>query len=257
MNLYSITLDTDWAPDFVMEEVAEVLIKNKVKSTWFVSHKSKFIDQLSIYSDLIELGLHPNYLPNSSHGQTSAEILKTAQSIVPDSHIIRTHALVQSSHLLYEWVKDFGITADFSIFLRESANIEPHIVYFEDKPLIRCPFFWEDDTNTVVPDKTWDFSDPRYHFSGLKIFNFHPMYIYLNCDVMDGYFTLKKIRYLPEITQAEMEPYINYNKGTNTFFTDLVKYISKKGVSYKASEIIELWKKNTAKGFSLNTNLNG
>jgi len=41
-----ITLDCDWAPDFVLEYVADILTKNKVKATWFITNKSPFLSEL-------------------------------------------------------------------------------------------------------------------------------------------------------------------------------------------------------------------
>lgn len=36
-----ITLDIDWAPDFVIDAVAEQLVQAGVWATWFVTHAGK------------------------------------------------------------------------------------------------------------------------------------------------------------------------------------------------------------------------
>ena len=39
-NDYILTIDLDWAPDWMIEYVANELIRAQVKATWFVTHAS-------------------------------------------------------------------------------------------------------------------------------------------------------------------------------------------------------------------------
>ena len=41
-----ITFDTDWAPDFVLQNIAERMVNARVKSTWFVTNASPVIGDL-------------------------------------------------------------------------------------------------------------------------------------------------------------------------------------------------------------------
>ena len=41
-----ITFDVDWAPDFIIEEIKEVLADNKIKSTWFITNDSPILKEL-------------------------------------------------------------------------------------------------------------------------------------------------------------------------------------------------------------------
>ena len=68
MDSVVLTLDTDWAPDFVIDFVAKQLVAYQVRATWFVTHASPAVERLSQHSDLFELGIHPNFLPGSTHG---------------------------------------------------------------------------------------------------------------------------------------------------------------------------------------------
>lgn len=56
-----ITLDIDWAPDWVIDEVASIHIEHKVKVTWFVTHATMAVERLRENSDLFELGLYTNW----------------------------------------------------------------------------------------------------------------------------------------------------------------------------------------------------
>ena len=41
-----ITLDIDWAPDFMINFVKDILIENNVKATWFITHNSNYVKEL-------------------------------------------------------------------------------------------------------------------------------------------------------------------------------------------------------------------
>ncbi len=253
MDLFSITFDIDWAPDFAIFSAARMLIENNVKSTWFVTHASPAIDFLKSRPDLFELGLHPNFLPGSSHGATEDEVIANVKLLVPGSKISRSHALVQSSPLLYKMAKEHGIQTDLSLFLWCSPGITPHYLHFNDLSVLRIPYFWEDDTNAYDSNKTWDFADRKYHVTGLKIFNFHPMYVYLNADTMNGYEQLKKIRYLADLTEGETIPFVNKGIGTGTLFTNMVE--SMKNYSHTVTEITDLWLHENATQTGTNFNI--
>ena len=91
----AITLDIDWAPDHVIDRIAAQLIDARVRATWFVTHQSPAIDRLRARPDLFELGIHPNFLNQSTHGETPAEVLAHCMALVPDARSMRTHSLVQ------------------------------------------------------------------------------------------------------------------------------------------------------------------
>ena len=42
-----ITLDVDWASDFTIKKVDEILKEKNIKATWFVTHKSAYLKNLS------------------------------------------------------------------------------------------------------------------------------------------------------------------------------------------------------------------
>lgn len=77
MNIdqFLITLDVDWAPDYMVDYVASILISHRVKATWFVTHESLSVWRLRKRNDLFELGVHPNFLTGSTHGNNSLDVL--------------------------------------------------------------------------------------------------------------------------------------------------------------------------------------
>ena len=257
-NTYALTFDIDWAPDFVIEKAARPLIENKIKCTWFVTHLSPYVEELFGHSDIFEFGIHPNFFPGSSHGKTEREVLEHICSIVPDGKSVRTHALYQSTRLLSMMANEFGIETDSSLFLNLTPGILPHRLYFKpgSSPLIRIPYFWEDDFFMYSPHQNWDFKSEMYHPPGIKVFNFHPVFIYLNSSDTGSYEKLKHINTFNTLTQDNFNPHLRAESqnGIGAFYNSLITYFSYKDISlYKMSELKELYLKpgkNNLQGYA-------
>lgn len=228
-NDYILTIDVDWAPDWMIEYVANVLVRKHVKATWFVTHASPAIEAIQHRRDLFEIGIHPNCLPGSTHGNNEDEVLRHVKEIVPDAISMRTHSLYQSSPFLTKAAIDYGISIDVSLFLPRTPNLVKHCMRFKGAELWRIPYFWEDDSEMFEDDPIWTFSDPRLHFKGLKVFDFHPVYIVLNTDTFSAYEKLKRERQLPTWDLDFVRPHISNSLGPQTLFLELADYLSNSG----------------------------
>ncbi len=225
INSIVLTLDIDWAPDFMIDFAAEQLISHNVKATWFITHDSPAVKRLGDYPYLFELGIHPNFLPGSTHGQTPEEVLSHCMQLVPDAVSMRTHALIQSSPLLAQIMKETSIKRDVSLFLPYHPNLQPVSYWWEGRHLLRIPYFWEDDVEMQQPEPNWHF-DSRF-CGGVKIFDFHPVHVYLNSKNMMPYETLKqKTRGFSDSVPAYAKNCIQCGKGTGTLFEELLIHIT-------------------------------
>ena len=186
-----LTLDIDWAPDFVIDSVAEILIRAGVRATWFVTHDSPGVNRLRHHADLFELGLHPNFMVGSSHGATADQVLQHCAALVPDATCMRTHGLVQSTNLLAQTVRVLsGLQTDLSIFLPRARNAEAHELPIGGRQILRLPYIWEDDVEMTRADPWWSF-ECFTSVSGLAIFDFHPIHVYMNAQTFGPYEQLK------------------------------------------------------------------
>lgn len=174
-----LTLDIDWAPDFAIDLVAELLVERNVPATWFVTHRSPAVARLAEHGRLFELGIHPNFLPGSSHGVSPEEVLGYCMKLVPDAVSMRSHTLVQSSGLLETVLRTTPILADVSVFLPRASNVMPVTFSLNGRGLVRIPYVWEDDYERRQPAPDWR-PDPLLEKSGIVIFNFHPLHVFLN-----------------------------------------------------------------------------
>jgi hypothetical protein len=245
-DYFAITFDVDWAPEPAIRMVADLCREAGIKSTWFVTHPSEALREMANEPELFELGLHPNFLPGTTQGSTDSEVLAYGRSLVHNARSLRTHALVQSTHLMRLMAGEFGIRNDVSLFLSETPNLVPHSFYPGDDlpPIVRLPFFWEDDLQTFVPDRSWDIGNARYHVPGLKIFNFHPLFVYLNMDKMADYDKLKSGgKPLNALISEEMAPAIHEGAGTLTLLKGLLAHMrDSQGASFTVSEMGDAWR---------------
>jgi len=187
----AITLDTDWAPDFVIDEIAARLARREVRATWFVTHPSPAIERLRRRPDLFELGIHPNFLSGSTQGASSLDVLRNCLETVPGATSMRTHALVQSTPLLDMVMKQSSIATDVSLFLPHMEGVRPIEYWWQGRMLLRVPYVWEDDFEMECPRPAWSVA-AMLETPGVKIFDFHPIHVYLNSGDLNAYNTLKQ-----------------------------------------------------------------
>src|ERR1700674_614649 len=120
-----LTLDVDWAPDFMVEPLVDALLGAGVRSTWFVTHPSKAIDRMRHHPELFELGVHPNFLPGSSHGSTTAAVLKTCLEMFPESLWLPRHPLAPSPPLLPDVTPLTNLGTGASLYLPHQSSVGP------------------------------------------------------------------------------------------------------------------------------------
>ena len=236
----AITLDTDWAPECCIDDVASMLIASQVRATWFVTHDSPAIDRLRNHPELFELGLHPNFFPGSSHGATEAAVLAHCARLVPDATAIRMHGLLQSSRLLTTIRAETGVRVDASLLLRLHPGLEPSSLPLSSGPLIRVPFWWEDDLEMLAPVPAWSLL-PRFDagVAGLKVLNFHPVHVAMDAATMEGYERLKAR--VTDLSQASAADVANASRGAvrgaGSAFREAVQWLSARGGGATISEL--------------------
>lgn len=234
-----ITLDIDWAPDCVVDEVAKLLLAAEVRATWFVTHASPAIERLKLRPDLFELGIHPNFLPNSTHGHSPEEVIDHICDVVPVPTSVRTHALFQSTPLMALMFKRVpSLRADVSTFLPHAKVCEPVRFDFHGASGIRVPYIWEDDLEMYRPRSIWRF-DELEHRSGLCIFDFHPIHVVLNDPTMESYSRLKELT--PDLTKARREDIDHLRKigvGPRTMFEDTLALLRTNGGGKRIADLL-------------------
>lgn len=188
VKMYALTFDIDWAPDYMIKKCLEMLKWKNVKATFFTTHETNLNKE--ILDQGHNLGIHPNFLNNSSHGNTTKKIIENCLNFAPNAWCIRTHSLYQSSPLLYEIFSKFPqLKLDVSLFMHKAKYIQKVECKYKKIKFERLMFNWEDDAEFV--DCCYKENDQKF-FGPITIFNFHPIHIFLNSTNGIEYSNLKK-----------------------------------------------------------------
>lgn len=191
-----MTVDIDWAPDWAILELLEFLVDNKIHSTWFVTHETPALDSLRAHPDLVDLGIHPNFMAGSSHGSSTIDVLEHCLRIVPEAKSMRAHALVQSTPILQVVADSSAIEVEASLYMRDARQVRPHDLPLDrGKALTRLPYVWEDDLEFFADDPSWNaehFLQARDSDQEVTMIDVHPIHYALNSASIAPYHALKR-----------------------------------------------------------------
>ena len=197
MNLESkivLTFDVDWCGDEVLYNTLDIIENADISATFFMTHETPIIHKMRNNKN-IELGIHPNFCKllageSSSDGSNYMDIFQRILRFIPEARSFRSHALTVNSHILLACDK-LGITHESNLYIPKylSAAIKPH--KYIDSKLIRVPFFWEDDIHCMELSNGlaagWDVHDWLMCDTDPRVFNFHPIHVFLNTEDMSRY----------------------------------------------------------------------
>jgi hypothetical protein len=212
-----LTFDIDWACDEVLAETIDLVESAGVAATWFVTHATPLLGRL-MRNPAFELGVHPNFNPLLAGAADAAGIIAVMddlRAIVPDARVVRAHSMVQSSRLSQVYV-DRGFTHECNDFIPEQAewDLRPWRLW---NGLLRVPHFWEDDATCLY--RQWTPMATLLSRPGLKVFNFHPIHVFLNTEDLDRYERTRPWHQRP----GELRAHRHAGAGTRAALCDLLK----------------------------------
>ena len=174
--VFCFTSDIDWASEAVVRYSHDLLQADTLKLTYFNTNPSTFLDELQ-ESARARILIHPNFLPDSSHGGTYEEVMDYCRRLVPDADGFRTHRYFEVNDVMDEYA-----ARGFRFFSNHCTRCEVNL-----KPLLHrsgmlsIPIFLEDG-GYLLMDPSLDFEGipARLLAPGLKVINFHPAHMALN-----------------------------------------------------------------------------
>lgn len=223
-----LTFDMEWANDDVLDYFYHLVEKLAVKATIMVTHDTKWNDIFRKNPD-IELGIHPNFnklLLGKVVGGGYTDILEDLKRIVPEAEVYRSHSLTVSSPIINKCL-DEGIKYDLNMYVRPGTGMK--LSPYKRYNMLMIPFIFEDDLWLLDTDKMTidyylsdDFDIPR-------VFNFHPIQLYLNCEKYERYEKAKVHNH----EQKALEKYRNAAEyGIENLFMELVHKGKENGYSF-------------------------
>lgn len=224
-NKLVLTFDLDWCSDDVLEYLLLKLIKYKVPATFFITHDTKLLAKIREY-DFLELGIHPNFDKNSTHGEEYKSVIDYCLKIVPEAISSRPHGLKISSNKLIYMMKK-GIKIDCSIFMPYAAHLKEFDLIVNEDKILRVPYNWEDDYEFYQDKKKYSFLDIKKLTD--RILDFHPIHVYLNSNSDKQYKLYKDNKNYTKNcdlgTETMLDEIINEHIKANLEIVNLKNYI--------------------------------
>lgn len=185
--MIGITCDVDWAPESVIEYTLDLFESNKICCTLFATHKSQVLDNCN--RNYFEIGLHPNFnfLLNNKSDKSFTEIIDDLKILYPEAMGIRSHCLTQNT-IMTEAIAKRGFSYESNDLVPFGKNL-PGIKLWNN--LVRIPIIWEDDLHWRY-NKGFENHGIDMNEQGVKIFNFHPIHIFLNTPTAAFYNGVKE-----------------------------------------------------------------
>ncbi len=226
--MFVITLDTDWAPQIMIDDTIKLLNDHKIPATFFITNKINF-ENLQNH----ELAIHPNFT-DFDHEKIISQTLDFLPSKTAKGS--RSHKLYHSSSLMTSYEK-FNIQYDSNYFLPSYEKIEPFFLEWTD--VLEIPFFFADDAHYEVHSH-FELNKINTLNLGTKVFLFHPFHIFMNTSSSLEYNKLKEhyqdVSFLNENRDL-------HKKGTRTLFLDLLNFIESKNIDVNTmDEVNQLYR---------------
>ena len=221
-EFFSLTCDIDWAPDYAVADLFQIVSDIGYDLTAFATHDS---DELKNCPNFVEIGLHPdNTRPHPEFG-LSRKILDLKE-MYPDAVGLRAHRNFFGQNIAH-LASQAGLKYDVSVFNWRQKFVQIHKDQFG---LLRTSYNWEDGINADM-GLEWDIANVPIDDPGLKIFNFHPIFVYLNCPNDDYRRTVtQQYKNLELAPKSELEPMIYKGYGARTFMIDMLKELKQKNM---------------------------
>ncbi|RXR30399.1 hypothetical protein [Sphingobium fluviale] len=220
---FVLTADVDWASEYSIRSFIDYTVSNDIVPTLFVTHQSAVIEDAAAAGE-IDLGIHPNFMPGSTHGATVDQVLDHVFDLVPDPVASRSHCFFDNSAVSLALAQR-GIAIDSNIccHLQEGLPVLQHW-----NGVKRLPVFFEDDVHWTRGGG-WSFADhqPAFESPGLKILNFHPFMWALN--VPDAEFYEKNRAHITTLA-PEIANVLRFSgQGSATFLENIIQWVRQTG----------------------------
>ncbi len=175
--VFCFTSDLDWASEDVIADYFAKLPLDLLKLTTFVTHDSQIIRE-NFEKGRISRGIHPNFLPGSSHGSTFREVIETCVSFAPEATCTRSHRAFDVTDTAHMLKNEFHFKCCSNTITTLAQKITP---YWLESKLLQVPVFFEEGSFlynqlglSIQPYLKY-FTSP-----GLKVISFHPINMAFN-----------------------------------------------------------------------------
>jgi len=228
--VYALTSDQDWAPEWALERLLEHAQAAGTPLHVFRTNPSPVLDAAAAAEEITQ-GWHPNFLPGSTHGATTEEVLAACRALVPQARTARSHCFREDT-LTLRALAAAGIAVDS----QPASMFQPGLVpLLHESGILRLPVFFEDDLffRWLTPDLDLAPVLATLGSPGLKILNVHATFF--ACNVPSDAF-YEQVRGRVFGSQAAAEGVVHSGRGTADALRELTAAVHAAGASFTSFE---------------------
>ena len=224
-----LTIDVDFAPEYMIENIVNILDEYDINATFFATHKSSILHELEL-NGKYEIGIHPNLCSNTTQGAEINEIVSILKNEYPNSVSNRFHKH-NYQYSDFSILKSNGFQNDVSRLQYNCSYVLPSIQ--PDSNLVLFSYIWEDGIceNAGLP---MDILGIDLRSPGIKIVNFHPLNVYINgrtnSERLKFLKTVNKLTYCPE---NHAEKFKCNGPGSYNVLKQLLSYTEENKVTFR------------------------
>jgi len=185
MSSFIITIDLDWACEPAIEETLDFFEERGVYPTLFITHRSPRVEA---GMKMLEVGLHPFFDPQSSHGSTIEETVAHVMNLPHNLPAYRCHRFGVCNEST-QAMKDAGMKLSSNV----CTDLEVIPPFRNRFGMLEVPVFMEDGGylfqkhSLDIHQKLIDAAS----LPGMKVLLIHPMHFALNTP---DFVYMKKIK---------------------------------------------------------------
>jgi hypothetical protein len=224
MDNVIVTIDLDWACEPAIEYTLDFLLSLNIFPTVFITHRSPSVEACM---NKIEVGLHPYFDKNSSHGSTISEVVNHIMSLPHNSSSFRCHrfAICNTS-------KQAMAEAGMLISSNVCTDLETILPFRDRFGLLEVPIFledggylWRKHPLEIKPELIQAMSK-----IGPKVITIHPMHFAINTPDFSYMYKIKQSMNRAAwigMTQEKLQTLRWKGRGIRDLFTELLQMPTK------------------------------
>ena len=229
IDAFSVTMDVDWASDYVIKKAVTFFQGCQIPLTLFFTHMSPYIHHL-IQTERVSYGIHPNFIQPSSQGEDKESVIDYCMTHFPQAEAFRAHRWYADNDI-YTELYNRGIRYESN--LCTMLDVIPPFVHRSG--MVSFPAFFEDGAY-LYHGLDLNFSSVKSYFEqpGVKVINIHPMHLLVNTP---------DFQYMRDIKESVSRDVWNSmsdeiieqvrnkaTRGITDFITELADYLVQKNV---------------------------
>ncbi|MCA9535282.1 MAG: hypothetical protein KC593_16430 [Myxococcales bacterium] len=224
---FCITFDVDWAHPEVLADTVRLVESRGLACTFFCTHAG-------IELPGHERALHPNYrlggdTMRAYDGPPDDErifrhVVARTKSFCPEAVGARSHCLFYDSSLMAVYAEQ-GVEYDSTYALPLSAGLAP---VWKERGVLEMPIYYMDHIDLMGAQTGFELAGLQLDRPGLKVFDFHPIHVFLNTHTEAHYAESRAVQRDPDALLKKRHP----GPGVRTLFEQLLDYVATASVTH-------------------------